>query len=455
MAEAETEHYTLAKDNTDLAHIPGSFGPPIIGHTIALVRDLHGTISKQQQQYGAVSRFGLAGFKGVLLLGPDLSQEVLRDPQRNFSAEMGYRRSLGRYYLGSLLLRDGEEHRFQRRMMQTAFKAEAMRGYAERMGAMMASAIDGWRYTPEMKGFPAIKDILLDSAAQIFVGVDPGEAAAKNMNRAFTDVANGMLGIILKELPGTRHAKAKKQERFLQSFFNHLIDERRQGSASDVFSYLCLERTEDGAFFAKADISVQMSFLLFAAHDTTTSALSHLLYYLGQDMETQQRLRDEVMALDKPLLEYSDLEKMPLAEVALKEALRLHPSVMMMQRRSIKACELGGYHIPENTLIFLAPQHTHRMADYWDAPDKFDLDRWLAPREEHKRHSFSFVGFGGGVHKCIGMHFALMQSKIFLHQFLRRYRFKLANNFSSKMQTVPLPKPVDNLPMVLAPIKAV
>lgn len=449
MAAADRGPYRLAKDNTDLGHIPGSFGPPIIGHTIALVRDLRGTITKQQQQYGLVSRFGLAGFKGVLLLGADLSREVLLDPQRNFSAEMGYRRSLGRYYLGALLLRDGDEHRFQRRMMQTAFKAEAMRGYAERMGPMMATAIEAWRDMPEMKCFPAIKDVLLDSAAQIFVGVDPGEAAAKNMNRAFTDVANGMLGIILKELPGTRHAKAKKQQRFLQSFFASLVDERRHGTASDMFSYLCREKTEHGDFFAKADISVQMSFLLFAAHDTTTSALSHLLYYLGQDLPAQQRLRDEVMALDKPQLEYGDLEKMPLAEIALKEALRLHPSVMIMQRRSINACELGGYHIPENTLIFLAPQHTHHMADYWQHPEKFDLDRWLAPREEQKHHSFSFVGFGGGGHKCIGMHFALMQSKIFLHQFLRRYRFRLADNFSSKMQTVPLPKPLDNLPIVL------
>ena len=80
---------------------------------------------------------------------------------------------------------------------------------------------------------------------------------------------------------------------------------------------------------------------------------------------------------------------------------------------------------------------------------KFDLDRWLEPRNEHKRHTFSFVGFGGGAHKCIGMHFALMQVKNFLHQFLRRYEFRLADGFSGKMQTVPLPKPMDDLPIVL------
>ena len=61
------------------------------------------------------------------------------------------------------------------------------------------------------------------------------------------------------------------------------------------------------------------------------------------------------------------------------------------------------------------------MAEYWDNPHTFDPERWLEPRNEHKRHPFSFVGFGGGAHKCIGMHFALMQTKNFLHQFLRRF----------------------------------
>lgn len=452
MPPVQDQGYRLRKDNTALDHIPGSFGPPIVGHTISLVRDLHGTIDRQYQQFGPVSRFGLAGFKGVLLLGPDLTQEVLMDPGRNYSAEMGYRRSLGRYYLGSLLLRDNDEHRFQRRMMQTAFKAEAMRQYISVMGPMLSEALEGWRKTPEMRCFPAIKKTLLDVAATIFVGMSPEGEEARKINRAFTDVANGMMGIIIKELPGTRHAKAKKQERFLKAFFQKLIGQRRAGAGTDIFSHLCRERDESGEYFSDDDICVQMSFLLFAAHDTTTSALSHVLYYLGQNQAVQQRLRDEVMAFDKTLLDDSDLASMPLVECAVKEALRLHPSVMIMQRRTMGECELGGFAIPADTLLFLAPQHVHKMAEYWDQPEHFDIDRWRSPREEHKRHPASFVGFGGGAHKCIGMHFAMLQSKLFLHQFLRRYRFRLADNFSTKMQTVPLPKPVDNLPVVLEPL---
>ena len=52
--------YKQAKDNHKLNHIPGSFGLPIIGHTISLVKDLYGTVDKQYTQFGPVSKFGLA-----------------------------------------------------------------------------------------------------------------------------------------------------------------------------------------------------------------------------------------------------------------------------------------------------------------------------------------------------------------------------------------------------------
>ncbi len=449
MATAVNQNYKECKNNENLDHIPGSFGLPIIGQTFQLVKDLYGTIDHQYKEFGNVSRFGLAGFRGALLIGPDLYKEIMLDRDKNFSAEMGYMGSLGRFYKGALLLRDHEDHRFQRRMMQSAFKNDAMKGYIGTMGPMIAEGISGWGEKGELLFFPAIKKILLDVAAQIFVGLHENDERAAKLNKAFLDITDGLMGIVTKDWPGTKFRKGKIGERYLIEFFGSLIEERRNGDGTDTFSYFCREKTEDGEYFSNEDIIAHMSFLLFAAHDTTTSALSHMLFHLGQNPELQQRLREEALAIDKPYLDYEDLENMPLMEVAVKEALRLHPSVMMMQRRTINDCELGGYKIPANTILFLAPQHTHRMEEYWDEPLKFDIDRWLEPRNEHKRHSFSWVGFGGGAHKCIGMHFALMQVKNFMHQFLREYEFHLADDFSSKMQTVPLPKPVDDLPLVI------
>ena len=83
---------------------------------------------------------------------------------------------------------------------------------------------------------------------------------------------------------------------------------------------------------------------------------------------------------------------------------------------------------------------------------KFDPGRFSPERMEHKRHSHSYVPFGGGAHKCIGMHFAIMNAKCFMHQFLLRYRFSVEEGYCPKMQTLPLPKPGDDLPLKLTRI---
>lgn len=453
MSIAEFNNYKNASDNSDLKHIPGSYGRPFIGHYFDMVNDLYGTIDRQYCRYGPVSKLSVAYLKGVLLVGPDIYGEVYLDKNKNFSAEMGYSRTLGRFYKGALLLRDHNEHRLQRRIMQSAFKTEAMRGYFSTMGPMIQDAVESWDGRKDLLFFPAIKRTLLDVAARIFVGLDKNDERANNLNRAFLDIATGLMGFVAKEIPGTKYARGKKAQRYLQDFFGSLIEERRYGDGIDTFSYFTREKTENGGYFSDDDIIAHMSFLLFAAHDTTTSALSHLMLHLGENPEWQQRLRDEAMSIDKDFLDYDDLDKMPYTDAAIKETLRLHPSAMVAQRRTIRDCELGGHFIPANTILFLVPQYNHRMAEYWDNPHSFEPDRWLDPRNEHKRHPFNFVGFGGGAHKCIGMHFALMQSKTFVHQFLPRYKFTLTADSGKRLQTVPLPKPADDLPIKLKRIR--
>jgi cytochrome P450 len=188
--------------------------------------------------------------------------------------------------------------------------------------------------------------------------------------------------------------------------------------------------------------------LFFAAYDTTTTALSNLVMHLAQQPDLQERMRAESLALGKKIADFDDLAQLPLIDHAFHEALRLYPSASIYMRRTIRECELGGYQVPANTVLFMPPVYNHRMAEWWNNPAEFDPDRFAAPREEHKRHSFSYVPFGGGAHKCIGMNFAAMNAKLFMHQLLLNYRFKLPAGYVPRTQTLPLPKPVKDLPLV-------
>jgi retinoid hydroxylase len=64
---------------------------------------------------------------------------------------------------------------------------------------------------------------------------------------------------------------------------------------------------------------------------------------------------------------------------------------------------------------------THRLPEIYQDPDTFDPDRFAPPREEDTKQPYSLIGFGGGVHSCIGVELAKMEMKIILSTLLQKY----------------------------------
>ena len=115
-----------------LSHIPGPPVPPVIGHTLTIARDSYGTQQEYIRRYGDVYKTKMLGVWRVNMCGPDALEYVLMDPGKNFSSEGGWD-ALARIYPGGLILQDFDHHRQNRRIMNAAFRASAIRDYRERM----------------------------------------------------------------------------------------------------------------------------------------------------------------------------------------------------------------------------------------------------------------------------------------------------------------------------------
>ena len=88
------------------------------------------------------------------------------------------------------------------------------------------------------------------------------------------------------------------------------------------------------------------------------------------------------------------------------------------------------------------------MPEYWTNPYKFDPLRFSPGRAEDKKDLFQYVPFGGGAHKCLGLHFAQVQGKMFLFNFLKNYRItKNPKMKTFKYNNYPLTFPTDQLPL--------
>ncbi len=434
-----------------LAHIPGDRGWPIIGHTLQALADPMAFAAQRAARYGPIYRRHMFGEEGISLLGPEANELVLFDTTRSFSSAGGWGRMLDRLFPRGLMLLDFDEHRLHRRALSVAFKAGPMRAYRVALNRGIATALDRWGEAPgAMRFYPAIKSLTLDLAATAFLGA--GEVAeTEALQRAFIDMVAASIAVVRWPLPGTVMARGVRGRAVVAAYFAARVPERRAGAGDDLFSHLCRATYDDGRPLPVADIVNHMSFFMMAAHDTLTSSLSSLIYFLARHPEWQARLRDEAgrVAGTEGMLDEAGLDALTETEMAFKEALRLHPPVPALPRRAVRDIEFRGVSIPAGTVVSVDPLFTHHMPEIWDAPEHFEPRRFTEAASA-ARHRFAFVPFGGGAHMCLGLHFAYLQAKCFAWHFLRRYRVTLPAGEPAPWRMWPIPKPVDGLPVHLA-----
>ncbi|WP_062908282.1 cytochrome P450, partial [Mycobacterium avium] len=186
-----------------------------------------------------------------------------------------------------------------------------------------------------------------------------------------------------------------------------------------------------------------------AAHDTSTITTTAVTYYLAKHPEWQDRVRAESDALGDRSPEIDDLEALRSLDLVIKESMRLVAPVPLVMRKTVQDTAIDGHYIPRDTLVAITPAVNHFVREVWHNPDRFDPLRFDDPRREDQAHRFAWLPFGGGAHKCIGMHFGTLEVKAILHQMLRTFTFGLDTDYRIRWDNTSLPIPVDGLPITL------
>tara|TARA_B100000749_G_scaffold99817_1_gene76116 strand:+ start:628 stop:2016 length:1389 start_codon:yes stop_codon:yes gene_type:complete len=434
----------------DLAHIPGETGLPIVGNTFRILADPPAFTRMMVEKYGRVHRNNAFGGTVVALIGADANELVLFDRKKIFSSEQGWGPILDKLFPRGLMLMDFDHHRADRKALSIAFKPEPMRHYVGSLNHGIAQRVEEWG-AGDMAFYPAIKQLTLDLAADSFIGIPFGPEAEK-VNKAFVDMVQASVAPIRHSLPFTKMKKGTDGRAYLVDYFTRETERRRaEGGGQDMFSQFATATREDGSLLPVDEVVDHMNFLMMAAHDTITSSATTLVYYLAKDPALQDRLREELRAItggEGRALEYDELGKAELTEMAFKEALRMMPPVPTIPRRALEAFEFGGYRIPAGTPVDVNPHYVHHDPEVWDNPELFDPMRFT--REAEKvRHKYAWVPFGGGAHMCLGLHFAYMQIKIMMAHLLTRYRVEVADGYAPEWQAWPIPQPKDGLQIKL------
>jgi cytochrome P450 len=434
---------------SDLKPVPGVPGVPYIGSTLAVMRDPIGTARKRYAEYGPVAWGWLLGQRMVTVHGPEAAEVVLVNRDKAFANGPAWSYFIGPFFNRGIMLLDFEEHLHHRRIMQQAFTRPRLRSYMDAMAPGIVRGVESWEPGQGFKVYDHIKKLTLDLAVDVFMGIELDDAERARVNGAFIDAVRAGTAYVRFPVPGLRWHKGLQARKVLEEFFHRHLPAKREGDGSDLFSALCQAETDDGERFTDEDVVNHMIFALMAAHDTTTITLTTMAYYLAKYPEWQERLRERSLDLGEERPGFDDLDAFTGIDMVMKESMRMVTPVPALPRKVVKDTSILGFHVPAGTTVVVPMLSNHHMADWWTDPDEFDPGRFSPERREDKVHKYAWAPFGGGAHKCIGLHFAGMQVKTILHQMLLRYRWSVPARYEWPLDTTSLPSPKDGLPVRL------
>ena len=451
----------MRDDATELDHIPGDNGPPIIDQTFAYLADPWGFDDRLAKRFGPVTRTRILGRTGIATTNLELCSEILVDRTHCYSNQQGWAHFIGELFPRGLMLRDFDDHARHRKILKAAFTREAREGYHVLNNRATAETLHAWAQRPELHFYPAIKRALLDQATRVFLGIDP-EQHGKQMLRWFTRLIRASVAVVRRRIPGTAWLRGLRARRELATFLYAEIPNRRRSAGQDLFSRLCHAQDEETrARFDDGEIVDHMIFLLFAAHDTTASALTAMLDELTAQPNLLARSSQECRSLERDpeldpelgpdALAWRQLDELPFVEQCFREAIRVNPPVPYILRRTVRACSLGGHELPERAPVSVLVRGPMSNPEIWTAPERYDPDRYSAERAEDHKHKHAWIPFGAGAHRCIGADLAQQQAKVFCHQLFRRFDIERVSAQPTAWRRVPLPIPRDGLPLRLRP----
>jgi cytochrome P450 len=308
----------------------------------------------------------------VTVFGFDEVVQVLRDNETYSNAV--YADVVGMVMGRTILQMDEPEHRKVRALVASSFRSKMLGRWEEELVAVVVNElIDSFA---ERGRSDLVREVTFNFPVQVI---------ARILGLPRTDYPRFQRWALELTSVAANWERGIAASVALRDYFADVMAERRAAPGDDLISDL-VRAEVDGERLSDEEIYSFLRLLLPAGVETTYRASGSLLLALLND-----RAQLEALYRDRSL--YAQ---------AFEEVLRWEPPVTLILRRATCATELAGVRIDEGADIALMIGAANRDERKYADPDRYDLFR------EQRQH----VGFGFGVHVCLGMHLARMESRV-------------------------------------------
>lgn len=366
-------------------------------------------------RYGDTFVVNLGRNKWNILADPDAVKQVFTSPPTVMHAGKGNEilaTALGDH---SVLLLDEGEHMRQRKLLLPSFHGEKL---AAQTATIERIATDQVETIPHGAPF-SLRDQSQEIALEVILEVVLGTASTGHEHDRLATATKDMLEwissglrLVLSQMFGPRHPLIKRMYRPvlkpLDEALYELIAQRRLApdldERDDILSMLVAATDEDGRPMTDVEIRDELVTLIVAGHETTATALAWAFERLTRVPGGAERLHRESLA---------DGTEYNLA--VAREALRLRPVLDFVLRKVNEPVEVAGYEFEPGEILAPCIYLIHRREDLYPDPLEFKPERWL----DQKPGTYTWIPFGGGVRRCIGMSFAMAEMEVVMRAMAR------------------------------------
>jgi len=391
------------------------------------------------RQYGNISQMRIRGVDNFNFFHPECARQILGEQQDAYLYKHPFLVKAFEPLAGRVSLvvdNDLERWAQDRRTALMSFDEKAhFEDYTSRLGALTAAHIAYWTETFQDKEHVDIEseinwlvsDVVLNT---LFQGVD---LDSREMSVQISDTASEMkkhmssLTKLAWHLPTERrreyHRLIDAGNSVTLEVINRRLQEGRQYDdfLGNLIRYGQKVDDEQGL----TDLVYKINALIGVGYFTSAALLHYALVFLSQYPEVERRIAKEVSdVVGDRAPRFEDLEKLVYLHAFLKEVLRLNPTSFAMFRQARWENEVMGMRIPEGAGAVLSLYHIHRHPDFWDNPEGFDPERFLA-QPLGQENPYAYIPFGSGKRSCAGRNFALLEVTIILAMLTQRLRFLL------------------------------
>ncbi len=394
---------------------PGPRWPGIL-QSAGLLRFRHQFIPWLHRKYGDVFSIRILpeGRWLVVFNRPEHVKEIFAGDPEIFHAGKG--NAILGPVMGehSLLLVDSAQHKRARRLLMPAFNGHALRGYRSMIEGLAKTEVGSWTPGRPFESLGRMNALTLEVILQVVFGVTDERRLAE-----LRPLVNRTVDVSPVVFLGWGWPKLQQYGPWRRAFENQAaldhviyaeIAERRAAAdleeRTDVLSQLLRVRDEDGSGLTDEELRDQLVTLLLAGHETTATALAWTLHELGKDPAQEAKARAAALRGDDDYL-----------EAVLKESMRLHPVIPMVVRHLMEPATIGGIDLPAGANVAASIILAHSSEASHPDHARFRPERFT----EGEIATNTWIPFGGGVRRCIGAGFSLMEGVAVLREVLTAY----------------------------------